>query len=482
LFAELQLDKQLLRALEKLGLETPTEVQSQTIPLALAGSDLLVNAHTGSGKTAAFLLPSLHKLLTEPSKLQGTRLLVLSPTRELARQLFKNCKDLIQFCPLQVGLMMGGDEFKYQRAMLRKDPEILIATPGRLLEHIKHEHAELSNLEVLVLDEGDRMLDMGLSDDVLEIVRACKPERQTMLFSATLAHTGVRKIAQQILRAPKSLTLSTAQDQHSNIRQQVILTDGAAHKDSVLTWLLSNEKYEKALIFTNTRDYTNKLGGFLRYHNIEAGVLHGEMEQDARNQIMTQLRYGKIKVLVATDVAARGLDVKGIDLVINVDMARSGDDYIHRVGRTGRAGESGTAITFISAPDWNLMSTVEHYLQIRFEKRAIKGLEAAFKGPKKIKNSGKAAGSKVNKEKRKARKEAAEMPDEAPKTKQRLRDKKNIGKRRAPSKEGSTTPEKSTNKSKNTAPKAPAKPTWGEPSAWQKDGWAPMKKKKKTEE
>jgi len=181
-------------------------------------------------------------------------------------------------------------------------------------------------------------------------------------------------------------------------------------------------------------------------------------------------------------VAARGLDVKGIDLVINVDMARSGDDYIHRVGRTGRAGESGTAITFISAPDWNLMSTVEHYLQIRFEKRAIKGLEAAFKGPKKIKNSGKAAGTKVNKEKRKARKEAAEMPDEAPKTKQRLRDKKNIGKRRAPSKEDSTTPEKSTNKSKSTAAKVPAKPTWGEPSAWQKDGWAPMKKKKKTEE
>ncbi len=476
LFAELQLDKQLLRALEKLGLETPTEVQAKTIPEALAGKDLLVNAQTGSGKTAAFLLPSLHKILTQPTKKPGTRLLVLSPTRELARQLFKNCKDLIQFSPLNVGLIMGGDEFKYQRALLRKDPEVLIATPGRLLEHVKHEHTDLSNLEILVLDEADRMLDMGLAEDVLEIVNACNQvDRQTMLFSATLAHTGVKKIAQQVLNNAESLTLSTAQDQHNNIHQQVVLTDDAPHKERVLSWLLANESYEKALVFTNTRDYANKLKNFLEYHNVRAGVLHGEIEQDTRNQIMTELRYGKINVLVATDVAARGLDIKGIDLVVNVDMARNGDDYIHRIGRTGRAGASGTAITFITAADWNLMATVERYLKVRFEKRKIPGLEGDFKGPKKVKSSGKAAGTKIGKEKRKEKKRASEESTPEPKGKQRLRDKKNIGKRRKPSNQ-----EQSQEKPES-AKAEKSKPSWGETSSWQKDGWAPMKKKKKTD-
>lgn len=456
MFTDFPLNKQLFKALNKLGLEKPTPVQEQTIPQALAGKDLLVSAETGSGKTAAFLLPTLTQLLAEDAPNSGTRALILVPTRELARQIFKNCKDLSVFTRLQAGMIMGGQEFKFQKALLRKNPEIIIATPGRLVEHMAQENVDLQDLEVLILDEADRMLDMGLSEDVLKIANACNPQRQTMLFSATLSHKGVLKVAEDVLTKPQTLTLSRPQDKHASITQQVVLADDPAHKERLTNWLLANETYAKALIFTNTKVQAEKLNGLLRYHNHPVGLLHGDMTQDERNHVMTQLRQGRIKVLVATDVAARGLDIRGIDLVVNFDMARNGDDYIHRIGRTGRAGETGLAITYIAAPDWNLMTGVERYLQVSFERRVIKGLEAKFKGPKKVKSSGKIAGTKKRKDgdkqgaSGKKKTTSANAKKDNGKTKQRLRDRKNIGKRRQPS--------------------APAQDLG--------DGWAPFKKKK----
>jgi superfamily II DNA/RNA helicase len=427
LFSEFDLDTRLLKALDKLGIDKPTPVQTAAIPPAMDHKDLLVSAETGSGKTAAFLLPTLHQLLNESRPQSATRMLILLPTRELARQVMKHFTQLAEFTHLQSALICGGETFKYQRALLRKNPEVIIATPGRLLEHLGHDTADLSDLEFLILDEADRMLDMGLSEDVLEIVRCCNNTRQTLLFSATLNHRGLSRIMEGMLHEPETITLNTVREQHRNIRQQIVLADDTLHKLRLTAWLLANETFDKALIFTNTRAQADKLGAYLRSQEQRIGVLHGEIEQDGRNRIMHLLRQGTINVLVATDVAARGLDIKGVDLVINFDMARSGKEHVHRIGRTGRAGEEGVAICLISPQEWNLMSSIGRYLRVDFEQRTIKALIGKYKGPHKTKASGKAAGSKKAKQKKKA--------NEA-KPKQRQRDKKNTGKRRTPSVKG----------------------------------------------
>jgi superfamily II DNA/RNA helicase len=424
LFSDFFLHERLIKAIDKLGFEQPTPVQSQVIPPALEHKDLKVSAETGSGKTAAFLLPILHHLLSKSAPDTGTRALVLAPTRELARQILRHCKELAAFTGLQAEVITGGAGYSYQVALFRKNPEIIIATPGRLLEHLEKGNTDFSDLEVLVLDEADRMLDMGFSEDVLSIAASCNRERQTLLFSATLHQRGLAAIAQKVLREPETLTLNTVQDERTNIRRQIVLADDSAHKSKLTAWLLDNETYDKALVFTNSKVQADSLGGYLRYQKQRVGVLHSGMDQDARNRTMGLLRNGGINVLVATDVASRGLDVKGIDLVINFDMARSGDDYIHRIGRTGRAGEEGLAVALIASNEWNLMSSIERYLRQPFERRTIKGLEGQYKGPKKLKKSGKAAGSKKKK---------AHEKKVAPKGKQRQRDKKNVGKRRKPS-------------------------------------------------
>ncbi len=422
MFTDFALNERLIMALEKQRIQHPTPVQAQVIPLALKAKDLLVTAETGSGKTAAFLLPVLHRLMGNSAPDTATRALVLTPTRELARQVLAHCRKLMEFTRLRAEVITGGADSRYQRALLRKNPEILIATPGRLLEHIASGAADLSDLEFLVLDEADRMLDMGFSEDVLKVAAACSSQRQTMLLSATLKHRGIRSVADRVLSNPEVITVNTVREQHSSITQQVILADGIEHKQKLLVKLLQDSDFGKALVFTNTIVQANSLSGVLRYHQLRAGVLHGDMSQDERNEVMNQMRRGHLDVLVATDVAARGLDIQGVGLVVNFEMARSGDDYVHRIGRTGRAGEQGVAIALISANEWNLMSSIERYLRIRFERRKIAGLEAKYKGPKKLKASGKAAGSK---KKKLAKKEAA-------KGKVRHRDKKNIGKRRAP--------------------------------------------------
>ncbi|MCK9394287.1 MAG: DEAD/DEAH box helicase [Methylobacter sp.] len=422
-FSSLSLAEQLLEAVKKMGFEQPTPVQQKAIPAALEHKDLLVSAETGSGKTAAFLLPTLHHLLSLPTAKSGTRALVLTPTRELAQQIFKHCQQLTEFTDLKTGLITGGDDFRLQQNMLRRNTEIVIATPGRLLELMDQEIPDFSNLEVLILDEADRMLDMGFSEDVLTIANSCNAGRQTLLFSATLTHFGVIKMADKVLKEHEIVALNTLHDGHSNIEQQIVLADDNDHKQKLLAWLLQNETYDKALVFTNSRIQADALRGPLRGQKLRVGVLHGEMDQKDRNRMMELFRGGEVKVMIATDLAARGLDIKGINLVINFDVPRNGINYIHRIGRTGRIDELGLAIALVKHTEWNLMSGIERFLKQKFKHRSIKELEGKYKGPKKLKASGKATGGKKKTEPKKT---AAE------KVKIRHRDKKNIGKRRVP--------------------------------------------------
>ncbi|MDD2724455.1 MAG: DEAD/DEAH box helicase [Methylovulum sp.] len=424
-FAQLALEEALQAAIAKLGFTQPTPVQQQAIPPALAGKDLLVSAETGSGKTAAFLLPTFQNLLNKPTSLFGTRALILTPTRELASQIFQQCLQLAEFTDIKIGLITGGEDFKQQQGVLRRNADIIIATPGRLLEQIKQHSSDFTHLEVLVLDEADRMLDMGFSDDVLNIAGRCNPERQTLLFSATLTHYGVIKIADKVLKQHQVIALNTLHDGHSNIEQQIVLADDNDHKQRLLAWLLLNDSYDKALVFTNTRNKAIELESPLRNQNLRIGVLHGEMEHYERKRIMNLFREGIITILVSTDLAARGLDVKGINLVVNFDVPRNGIDYIHRIGRTGRADEQGVAIALVKSTEWNLMSGIQRFLKQAFIRRTIKELAGSYQGPKKIKSSGKAAGAKKKKE------EDKKKPAE--KIKIRHRDQKNIGKRRVPS-------------------------------------------------
>tara|TARA_R110001606_G_scaffold75335_2_gene174567 strand:+ start:827 stop:2023 length:1197 start_codon:yes stop_codon:yes gene_type:complete len=396
-FAELLLDQRLLKSVDKMGFEKPTPVQQQAIPLALEGRDLLVSAATGSGKTAAFLLPILQGMIKNPPPKEGTRALVIVPTRELARQIGKECEKLASYCGIKVGVITGGQEFKVQRALLRRDPEILIGTPGRMLELVKEGSTLFTNLEYLVLDEADRLFEMGFDEDVLAIIAQCNEARQTMLLSATLPG-GVRRLM-QVLNNPARVMVNDGREEHSSIRQQYILADDDKHKEKLLLWLLENETFERALVFANTRDMATHLSGVMRYRGQRAGYLHGEVKQDVRNSTTAAFRDGKIKVLIASDVASRGLDVKGIDLVINFDMARKGDDYVHRIGRTGRAGETGLAVALIAPNEWNLKASIERYLNIKMEARKVKEFPGHYKGPKKVKASGKAATTNKRKKK-----------------------------------------------------------------------------------
>lgn len=401
-FADLNLHERLVRALDEQDITEPTPVQAAAIPDALAGHDLRVIARTGSGKTAAFLLPLLHGLLQHSRPRTDTRALILLPTRELAQQTLKQVEALARYTFIKAALVTGGEDFKVQAASMRKNPEILIGTPGRLIEHLEAGNLLLGDLEVLVLDESDRMLDMGFSDDVLRLSAECRAERQTLLFSATSGGNAMEKMVASTLRDPKSLMLDSVRDLNESVVQQVITADDVKHKERLVQWLLANETYDKAVVFTNTREQADRLGGVLVASNLKVFVLHGEKDQKDRKLAMDRLKAGGVKVLVATDVAARGIHVDGLDLVINFDMPRSGDEYVHRIGRTGRVGGEGTAISLIAAHEWNLMASIQRYLRQNFEYRLIEALKGNFLGPKNLKSNGKAAGSKKKKMKKKA--------------------------------------------------------------------------------
>jgi len=407
LLQDLALHKQLLKAVDRIGFTDATEVQAQAIPPALAGRDIMVSAKTGSGKTAAFLLPVLNRMLVQEAP--GTRALILLPTRELALQTKKAFEALAGFTQIKCGLIIGGEAFKHQIATIRKNPEIFIATPGRLVEHIEKGSIKFDELEVLVLDEADRMLDMGFEDDMNTIAKACRKERQSLLFSATLVHGKLNSI-KAILVDPLVIEVDSHRQSHSDIKQEIVLADDQKHKTMLVLGLVREEKAEKVIVFCKTRDQCEELGKILKYKKLSVGFIHGEIPQSERKQVMSRFRDGKLNILVATDLAARGLDIANIDLVINFTVAHTGDDHVHRVGRTGRAGASGKAITLVNAQEWNLMSSIERYLHLSLEKRYVKGLKAVFTGPKKLKKSGKAAGTKKKKSRNKSSKSAKRKP------------------------------------------------------------------------
>lgn len=417
MFSEFALHERLLKGLEELKFDTPTQVQEAAIPLAIEGNDLHVIAQTGSGKTGAFVLPLLQRLMTEDSQALEPRALILLPTRELARQILSEVQRFAKFTFIKAELITGGEDFKVQSAKMRKNPDIIIATPGRALEHLAANSLILSSIQVLVLDEADRMLDMGFTEDVMKLANACPPERQTMLFSATKGSAALKRVVEEVQRTPHLLQLSTVRDDTPAITQQVIAADDQAHKEALLKWLLVNEIPGKAIVFTNTRVMADRLNGVLRAMDLRVYVLHGEKDQKDRKLAIERLKQGSVGVLVATDVAARGLDIDELDLVINFDMPRSGDDYLHRVGRTGRAGAEGVAISLIAPHEWNLMSSIERYLRRQFERRVVKELPGSYKGPKKTKSSGKPVGSKKKKDDKK--KEGKKRPKSKPAAKRK---------------------------------------------------------------
>ena len=426
MFESLNLDRRLHLGLADLGLETPTPVQAEAVPAALAGADLKVSAETGSGKTLAYLLPLAQSILAGGDQRgAGTLALVLVPTRELARQVVQQARGLLAKSPLQVKAITGGADFKYQKALFRKNPEIIVATPGRMLEHCERGSADLSGLKTLVLDEADRMLDMGFREDVLKINSYCAAQRQLLMLSATLKHKGLSAITGQLMGTHRTVAIGEVRQPHSSIFHQVILADGREHKDRLLPALLHRGGYQRCLVFSNKRKTAERLAGLLRHEGLRCGALHGEMSTEQRKHVVTQFRDGKIAVLCASDVAARGLDVPAIDLVVNYDMPHSGDDYLHRTGRTGRAGGQGLAVSLVQSTEWNLMISIQRYLKLDFERRTLPGLRARYSGPKHTKSSGKAVGRK----KRNATREGA-------KRKTRQRQQKDRGKRRKPAVDG----------------------------------------------
>jgi len=374
-FSTLGLDASLLENLTRLGYAEPTPVQRAAIPAVIAGADLLVSSQTGSGKTAAFVLPGLQRL-REPSKLagKGPRMLVLTPTRELAMQVQKATHGYCSGQKLLTACLVGGVPFGKQLSQVRKAVDIVIATPGRLKDHMDRRSLDLARVELLVLDEADRMLDMGFQEDIDWIVARAPKERQTLLFSATLAGV-VGRLAARVTRNPQRVEIKRQEEPKPDITQHALMADDEAHKDRMLDSLLRETDVEQALVFTAMKRTAAELTLALQGKGFTAGALHGDMHQNERTRTLNQVRDGRVRVLVATDVAARGIDVPGINLVVNYDAPRMAEDYVHRIGRTGRAGRAGIAVTFLGHADRHLVRQIERFTGNRVSLMEIPGLE-----------------------------------------------------------------------------------------------------------
>lgn len=387
-FSDLHLDKQITSALTAAGYETPTPVQLESIPAVLNNQDVMVSAQTGSGKTAAFLLPTLQKLLKRSEKSgKGPRALVLTPTRELAQQVEKNAqiygKNMLW---LRTVTLVGGTAFGQQIRALARPIDLIVATPGRLMDHMRQGRIDFGRLEVLILDEADRMLDMGFIDDIETIVAATPAERQTLLFSATWDGM-VGKLAQKLTNQPQKIDIAREEKQ-GKIDEQLLYCDDIRHKNRLLDHLLRDASIDQAVIFTATKAMSEQLADELYEKGFSANCLHGDMPQGWRNRTLMDLRRGRIKILVATDVAARGIDVPTITHVINYDLPKQAEDYVHRIGRTGRAGRTGLAITFAEVNEYIKVHKIERYLNRKLPEHTISGMEPTRKRSSKFANKG----------------------------------------------------------------------------------------------
>lgn len=370
-FADFNLHPSLQRAVADLGFTAPTPIQRQGIPPALAGRDVLGCAMTGSGKTAAFLLPILERLLGQPRG--TTRVLVLAPTRELATQIVEHFTELARHTPLSAAAVFGGVAMEPQERAFRRGVDLLVACPGRLLDHFQYPYARLEGLEVLVLDEADRMLDMGFLPDIRRVLKHLPPAQQTMMFSATVPPP-IRELAHQLLKDPVALNVERQAQPATGIEQAVFPVRQDL-KAALLVELLGRSAIGNAIVFTRTKHRANRLAQYLDRHGVECERIHGNRSQAQRTQALSGFKSGRYRVLVATDVAARGIDVEDLSHVVNFDVPQVPEDYIHRVGRTARAGATGEAYTFVSPEEQAELRDIERAVGKSLPRQMVPGFD-----------------------------------------------------------------------------------------------------------
>jgi ATP-dependent RNA helicase RhlE len=380
-FSKLGLTPSLCLPLARLGYEQPTPIQAQAIPAVLTGTDLLARAQTGTGKTAAFGLPMIERIVARryggrPRLLRG---LVLVPTRELAAQVHRSLCTYGAPAQLRVTAVFGGVGMGAQIQSLRHGADIVVATPGRLIDHMQRRTVDLSAVEILTLDEADRMLDMGFLPSLRRVIASLPRSRQTLLFSATMSEAVVG-LAAEFTREPARVDVSHEQAVAPTVTHHVH-TVAVDQKRAVLTHMLTQEAARQALVFCKTKRGSDRVGEHLERAGIKTAVLHGNKSQGARSRALGDFKAGRVHVLVATDIAARGLDIAQLPLVINYDLPRGAEDYLHRVGRTGRAGRSGRAVSLVSPCDSQLLRDIQRLLPAPLEQVAVQGFDASHAGP-----------------------------------------------------------------------------------------------------
>lgn len=377
-FSQLGLGQEIVSALSEQGYETPTPIQLTAIPKALAGHDLLAAAQTGTGKTAAFMLPSLERLKryanasTSPA-MHPVRMLVLTPTRELADQIDQNTKSYIKNLPLRHTVLFGGVSMDKQTADLRAGCEIVVATVGRLLDHVKQKNINLNKVEIVVLDEADRMLDMGFVDEIRQIMRMLPKPRQTLLFSATFA-PDIRKLAQDFMHLPETIEVAAQNTTNANVEQHVIAVD-AHRKKELLERLIVDLNMPQVIVFCKTKQSADQVARDLLRRGLSANAIHGDKSQQTRLEVLSQFKSGELRVLVATDVAARGLDIAELPFVINYELPVQAEDYVHRIGRTGRAGAEGVAISMMDETEQKMYASIQELIGAQLPVSRIEGFE-----------------------------------------------------------------------------------------------------------
>ncbi|BCK88195.1 ATP-dependent RNA helicase RhlE [Sideroxyarcus emersonii] len=373
-FTDLKLSPEILKALAEAGYTTPTPIQAQAIPAVLEGHDLMAGAQTGTGKTAAFALPMLQKLLphasssTSPAR-HPVRALILVPTRELAIQVEENIKTYARHTHLRSLVVFGGVDIKQQTPHLKAGVEILVATPGRLLDHIEQKTVLLNQVQMLVLDEADRMLDMGFMPALKRILALLPRQRQSLMFSATFS-SEIKKLSEDFMNYPTLIEVARSNASAENITQKVYLVE-QANKHQLLAKLLQGDDAKQVIVFTKTKLTASRLARELQREGVSADAIHGDKSQLERMQVLESFKQGKVSVLIATDVAARGLDIDSLPMVINYEIPHAAEDYVHRIGRTGRAGASGTAISLVSPEEEKYLLEIEKLIKTEIQKERV---------------------------------------------------------------------------------------------------------------
>lgn len=372
-FSSLGLSEQLVRATADQGYETPSPIQAQAIPAVLSGKDVMAAAQTGTGKTAGFTLPLLQRLSEKPRAGKGPRALILAPTRELAAQVHDSVALYSRYMPTKSAVVFGGVKINPQMMKLRKGLDVLVATPGRLMDLYQQNAVRFDEVEVLVLDEADRMLDMGFIRDIKKILAMLPAKRQNLMFSATFSND-IRKLATGLLNNPVQVEVAARNTSAETIKQSVYPVD-QSQKTALLSKLVRENGWEQVLVFTRTKHGANRLTQKLERDGITAAAIHGNKSQGARTRALANFKQGEVRVLVATDIAARGLDIKQLPQVVNFELPNVPEDYVHRIGRTGRAGESGHALSLVSADEGKMLAGIEKLIKKQLPRKEVEGFE-----------------------------------------------------------------------------------------------------------